>query len=87
MRVPVLPLTGKFIRISSKSVSIHKFKSSHRENTKSLQLLSWRPVNTALYCDRFQNQRTFSGGDVARAQGDGLMFDAVWTFQIPEDAQ
>jgi hypothetical protein len=31
--------------------------------------------------------KNFSGGDVARAQGDGLMFDAVWTFQIPEDAQ
>jgi len=31
--------------------------------------------------------KNFSGGDVARAQGDGLMFDTVWTFQIPEDAQ
>ncbi len=31
--------------------------------------------------------KKFSGGDVARSQGDGLMFDAVWTFQIPEDAQ
>ena len=31
--------------------------------------------------------KNFSGGDVARGQGDGLMFDAVWTFQIPEDAQ
>ena len=31
--------------------------------------------------------KNFSGGDVIRAQGDGLMFDAVWTFQIPEDAQ
>jgi hypothetical protein len=31
--------------------------------------------------------KNFSGGDVLRAQGDGLMFDAVWTFQIPEDAQ
>jgi len=31
--------------------------------------------------------KNFSGGDVARGQGDGLMFDAVWTFQISEDAQ
>jgi hypothetical protein len=31
--------------------------------------------------------KNFSGGDVARAQGDGLMFDAVWTFQISDDAQ
>lgn len=31
--------------------------------------------------------KSFSGGDVVRAQGDGLMFDAAWTFQISEDAQ
>jgi hypothetical protein len=31
--------------------------------------------------------KKFSGGDVARAQGDGLMFDAIWTFQISEDAR
>jgi hypothetical protein len=31
--------------------------------------------------------KNFSGGDVARAQGDGLMFDAIWTFQIAEEAQ
>jgi hypothetical protein len=31
--------------------------------------------------------KNFSGGDVARAQGDGLMFDAVWTFQIAESAE
>jgi hypothetical protein len=31
--------------------------------------------------------KKFSGGDVARAQGDGLMFDAIWTFQIFDEAQ
>lgn len=31
--------------------------------------------------------KKFSGGDVARAQGDGLMFDAIWTFQISDDAE
>ncbi len=31
--------------------------------------------------------KKFSGGDVMRAQGDGLMFDAIWTFQISEDAE
>jgi hypothetical protein len=31
--------------------------------------------------------KKFSGGDVARAQGDGLIFDAIWTFQISDDAQ
>jgi hypothetical protein len=29
----------------------------------------------------------FSGGDVARAQGDGFMFDAVWSFRVSDDAQ
>ena len=37
-----------------------------------------RPVSTS---------KAFSGGDVARAQGDGLMFDVLWTFQIANDAQ
>ena len=32
-------------------------------------------------------EKKFSGGDVARAQGDGLMFDAIWTFQVSEDAE
>jgi hypothetical protein len=31
--------------------------------------------------------KSFSGGDVARGQGDGLLFDAIWTFQISEAAQ
>jgi hypothetical protein len=31
--------------------------------------------------------KKFFGGDVARAQGDGLMFDAIWTFQVAEEAQ
>ncbi|HEY2472529.1 MAG TPA: hypothetical protein VGI45_32390 [Terracidiphilus sp.] len=37
-----------------------------------------RPVSTT---------KPFSGGDVARAQADGLMFDAIWTFRISDDAQ
>jgi hypothetical protein len=36
-----------------------------------------RPVSKAM---------KFSGGDVARAQGNGLMFDAVWSFQVAPDA-
>ena len=31
--------------------------------------------------------KKFSGGDVARAQGEGLMFDSVWSFQVPPDAE
>lgn len=33
-----------------------------------------------------KNER-FSGGDVARGQGAGMMFDTVWTFQVGENAQ
>ncbi len=31
--------------------------------------------------------KKFSGGDVARAQGDGLLFDAVWSFQVADSAE
>lgn len=31
--------------------------------------------------------KKFSGGDVARGQGEGLMFDSVWSFQLPPDAE
>ncbi len=31
--------------------------------------------------------KKFSGGDVSRGQGDGLMFDAIWTFQISDEAE
>ena len=31
--------------------------------------------------------KKFVGGDVIRAQGDGLIFDSIWTFQIPDNAQ
>ena len=32
--------------------------------------------------------KNYSGADVARGQGDGLMFDSVWSFQIsPDSAQ
>jgi len=27
--------------------------------------------------------KKFSGGDIARFQGDGMIFDSVWSFQIP----
>lgn len=29
----------------------------------------------------------FSGGDVARGQGPGLMFDTLWSFEVSDDAQ
>jgi hypothetical protein len=29
--------------------------------------------------------KKFSGGDIARNQGDGLLFNTVWSFQVPDD--
>ena len=31
--------------------------------------------------------KKFSGGDVARDQGDGMMFDTIFSFQVAQDAQ
>lgn len=45
------------------------------------------PGEYALVLRPISRTRKFSGGEVARAQGDGLMFDAVWTFQVPDSAQ
>lgn len=45
------------------------------------------PGEYALVLRPTSKAKKFSGGDVARAQGDGLMFDAIWTFQISEQAQ
>jgi hypothetical protein len=45
------------------------------------------PGEYAVVLRPVSRDKRFSGGDVARAQGDGLMFDAVWTFQISESAE
>lgn len=45
------------------------------------------PGEYALVFRPVSKNMKFSGGDVARAQGNGLMFDAVWTFQVSENAQ
>lgn len=46
-----------------------------------------QPGEYAVVLRPVAKDRKFSGGDVARAQGDGLMFDAAWTFQISESAE
>jgi hypothetical protein len=45
------------------------------------------PGEYAIVLRPVSKSKKFSGGDVARAQGDGFMFDAVWSFQIANDAQ
>ncbi len=46
-----------------------------------------QPGEYAVVLRPTSKDKKFSGGDVARAQGDGLMFDALWTFQISDDAE
>lgn len=44
------------------------------------------PGEYAVVLRPISKAKKFSGGDVQRAQGDGLMFDAVWSFEVPNDA-
>lgn len=44
------------------------------------------PGEYAIVLRPVSKSKRFSGGDVARAQGDGFMFDAVWSFQVSNDA-
>lgn len=46
-----------------------------------------QPGEYAVVLRPVTKDKKFSGGDVGRAQGDGLMFDAAWTFQISDDAE
>ncbi len=46
-----------------------------------------QPGEYAVVLRPTSKDKKFSGGDVARAQGDGLMFDAIWTFQISDEAE
>jgi hypothetical protein len=45
------------------------------------------PGEYAIVLRPVSKSKKFSGGDVARAQGDGFMFDSVWSFQISNTAQ
>lgn len=45
------------------------------------------PGEYAVVLRPISKQKKFSGGDVARGQGDGLVFDAAWTFQISDDEE
>jgi hypothetical protein len=31
--------------------------------------------------------KQFSGADIMRGQGDGMIFDAAWSFQVPAGAR
>lgn len=45
------------------------------------------PGEYAVVLRPLSKNEKFSGGDVARGQGAGMMFDTVWTFQVAENVQ
>lgn len=45
------------------------------------------PGEYAVVLRPVSRSKKFSGGDVSRGQGAGMMFDTVWTFQVAENAQ
>jgi hypothetical protein len=61
-----------------------KKSSGHYQISPSVPLL---PGEYAVVLRPISKSKKFSGADVARAQGDGLAFDSVWSFQVPLGAQ
>jgi hypothetical protein len=45
------------------------------------------PGEYAVVLRPVSKSKKFAGGEVARGQGDGLMFDAAWSFRIADDAE
>jgi hypothetical protein len=66
------------VTVSPQKLGSGKFKITTPELAPGEYGVVLRPVSKT---------KKFSGGDVARAQGDGLMFDAIWTFRISDEAQ
>jgi hypothetical protein len=66
------------------SVSLQKTATGQYEMSPQSALL---PGEYAVVLRPISRSEKFSGGDVARAQGPGLLFDTVWSFQIASDAQ
>ena len=66
------------------AVNAEKVKPGEFKLSPSSQLM---PGEYAVVLRPVSKEKKFSGGDVARAQGDGLMFDAAWTFQVSDNAE
>ena len=69
----------------SKNASERTRKKQGRANTKSRRRILL-PGEYAVVLRPISKSMKFSGGDVARGQGNGLMFDSAWSFQISTDA-
>lgn len=66
------------------AVNLQKKAKGEYEVTPQSPLL---PGEYAVVLRPVSRNEKFSGGDVARGQGAGLMFDALWSFQVPDNAQ
>jgi hypothetical protein len=65
-------------------VSLQKTAAGQYEMSPQSPLL---PGEYAVVLRPVSKDEKFSGGDVARAQGPGLMFDILWSFQVADTAQ
>ena len=66
------------------AVNAEKVKPGNYKLSPSSSLM---PGEYAVVLRPVSKSKKFSGGDVARGQGDGLLFDAVWSFQVSPDAE
>ncbi len=66
------------------AVKSQKLKTGSYQIAPASPLL---PGEYAIVLRPVSKSKKFSGGDVARAQGDGLIFDSVWSFQIADSAE
>jgi len=66
------------------AVNAQKLKPGNYKLSAASPLM---PGEYAVVLRPVSKSKKFSGGDVARGQGDGLMFDAVWSFQVSPDAE
>jgi len=65
-------------------VKLEKISSGDYNVSPQMPLL---PGEYAVVLRPIAKDKKFSGADVARGQGPGLMFNAVWTFQVADSAQ
>ncbi|MFZ0212865.1 MAG: hypothetical protein WBE20_09255 [Candidatus Acidiferrales bacterium] len=66
------------------AVTLQKTAAGEYQMTPQSPLL---PGEYAVVLRPVSRNEKFSGGDVARGQGAGLMFDTLWSFQVAENAQ
>lgn len=66
------------------AVNAQKVKAGNYKLSPTSSLM---PGEYAVVLRPVSKSKKFSGGDVVRGQGDGMMFDAVWSFQVSADAE